>query len=79
MIQDFKCGQNLNNEDIFSFIAFNNEAKIIFQEKKYDVKGFNEINFIDTCINQIIKYEGNTLFNKGLIKAKEIIGIKSWR
>ena len=68
-----KKRNDLNNEDIFSFIAFNNEAKIIFQEKKYDVKGFNEINFIDTCINQIIKYEGNTLFNKGLIKAKEIL------
>ena len=61
-----KKRNDLNNEDIFSFVAFNNEAKIIFQEKKYDVNEFNELNFIDTCINQIVKYEGNTLFNKGL-------------
>ena len=66
-----KRRDDLNKEDIFSFVAFSDTAKIIFKQKKYN--SGKEFNFIDTCIKEIEWYEGNTLFKEGLIKAKEIL------
>ena len=66
-----KIRDRINNEDLFSFVSFNDEANIIFQD--FNVNLNREINLISECMNKINFPSGETNFKEGFIKANEIL------
>ena len=66
-----KVRDRINQEDLFSFVAFNDEANIIFQE--FNVNLNREINLISECMKKIFSASGGTNFKEGFIKANEIL------
>ena len=66
-----KVRDRINQEDLFSFVAFNDEANIIFQE--FNVNLNREINLISECMKKIVSASGGTNFKEGFIKANEIL------
>ena len=61
---------SFNNEDIFSIITFNSNAKIIFEKINLET---NNINIIEECMKKIVKCEKGTFYEKGLQKALELL------
>ena len=62
---------NINNNDIFSFVAFNSGGKIIFQN--YNYKRLNSLDLIDECMKLIGAPDGGTRFLEGFKRAKDIL------
>ena len=67
----FKKRLNINNNDIFSFVAFNSGGKIIFQN--YNYKRLNSLDLIDECMKLIGAPDGGTRFLEGFKRAKDIL------
>ena len=61
---------SINNNDIFSFVTFNDGGQIIFQNYKYEK--LNSMDLIEECMNLIGQPCGYTSFLEGFKKAKDI-------
>jgi hypothetical protein len=62
---------SINNNDIFSFVAFNSGGQIIFQN--YNYKRINSLDLIDECMELIGGPDGGTRFLEGFKRAKDIL------
>ena len=61
---------SINDKDIFSFVTFNFQGEIIFQN--YKSANINSINLIDECMKLIGRASGGTSYLEGFKLAKEI-------
>ena len=62
---------NLNKEDCFSFVSFNDYAEINFKNYDYNKLKYNDL--IDDCLRSIKYPDGGTKFIEGFKKANEIL------
>ncbi len=65
-----KVRNRINTEDIFSLIAFSDEAKIIFQDINYNSN--KDFDLIDICLKEI-DCKGETEFYRGFIEGEKIL------
>ena len=62
---------DINKEEVFSLVTFNNEATIDIEY--YDNDSFLNVDFIEECVNAIGYPKGNSLFKTAFVKAEKIL------